>query len=146
MANKKGIQIILAPRARLGKVFGFLAVAHRSFREGWLGLAPGRHRKYVAITSATIGDRDFGFSGGFWLNSLFGFSVHLHSFALLSIKDVLEVRDLTGKLIKRNWYCCDICWKNSGNLKNERPHDVRRSNVKFLSCPCGRTWEHEVLL
>ncbi|MEK7194931.1 MAG: hypothetical protein AAB561_00440 [Patescibacteria group bacterium] len=133
MAKKKGIQIILAPGVSVGryKFFNFLAVAHRSFRERRVRMGDdGPWRRSVTITSATLGA--FGFSGAIWLDDLFGFNDHLRSFSFLPVKAVLEVRDLAGKLIQRNWYCCTKCWRNSGTGDT--------LSKDYRCAKCGQVW------
>ncbi len=57
-------------------------------------------------------------------------------------KRVLEIRNLRGKLIKRNYYLCAECGFLTGYVENYRPSDVAGLMDKDLICTtCGYRWK-----
>ena len=55
---------------------------------------------------------------------------------------VLEVRDLKGNLIKRNYYLCTECATLTGKMENHKPSDVAgHEDADFKCTHCGHQWE-----
>lgn len=57
---------------------------------------------------------------------------------------VFEIRDLEGKLLKRNYFLCEKCFTNTGKMSKESPSETYgRTDVVMQCTECGNTWEHK---
>lgn len=55
---------------------------------------------------------------------------------------VLEIRNLKGNLIKRNYYLCTECATLTGKMENHKPSDVAGCvDADFKCTHCGHQWE-----
>src|SRR3989344_9571332 len=59
------------------------------------------------------------------------------------IPKVLEIIDLKGNLIKRNWCLCEKCFTNTGKATKESPSKevYGRIDFTFQCTECGNVWE-----
>lgn len=55
---------------------------------------------------------------------------------------VLEINDLEGNLIKRNYCLCEKCFTNTGKIVEDSPSEkYGRRDVVTQCTECGNTWE-----
>lgn len=128
---KKGVEIPLATGTRIP-----LWISNQSLNVKVIGKTiMGRHVRSLQIKE---GEARFGVvgvvevkmpgSGEFWV-------------AFQPLK-VLEIRDLEGNLIKRNYCLCEKCFTNTGKISKESPSEkYGRVDVVMQCTECGNTWE-----
>jgi len=55
---------------------------------------------------------------------------------------VFEIRDPEGNLLKRNYFLCEKCFKNTGKISKESPSETHgRTDVVMQCTECDNTWE-----
>ena len=128
MSDKQGVAFLLAKGTRIPK---------------WLCL-----REDTRMTEAKIQGRPVrilaieGFLAFFDLEEgVILMPPNYRAFQAFRLTDVLEIRDLTGRLIERNPYLCFRCFQNTGTIDSEIERPGGRVDIFFRCSVCENKWK-----
>ena len=144
--KRKGTQLLLAPGTRIPCWIAnqdlSVSVALGENVSVALGEKDGVYRKHIKILSVRGGEAMFGADGVVWVK-MPGSSKWRSGFAP---RKVLKILDLSGKVLARNWFFCEKCVANSGEIVGEprpRPEPASRCDATFAceTPECGNSWK-----
>ena len=136
--KRKGVKLLFAPRTGIRR---WIANQNLNISVA-VGEREGVWGKRTRILSIRGGEARFG-AGGVVFVKMPGSSRWWSGFAQCK---VLKILDLSGKVLARNWFFCDSCVANSGEMVGEpkpRSETAGRYDATFACTTpdCDNFWE-----
>ncbi len=57
----------------------------------------------------------------------------------------LQIRDLNGVVLEQNYYLCEKCFRNTGEVAKDNRYTEARRTESTITCKiCGESWERRI--